>query len=605
MQHGHVGGAVLEQHRLGDLQLQALGRQARGGQGRDDGAHQTPVAELGRRQVHRQAHVVGPLGRLGAGVAQDPLAQRDDQADLLGQRDEVGRRDHAPIRVAPTQQRLAARHPLVAQIVERLVEQLELAGLQRAAQVQLQGAARLQLLVHGAFEEMIGAAPVGLGAVEGHVGLFQQLVGVLAVGGRGGHADAGADHHLMALQVEGRGHGLDDASRQTRGPGHVLQAGLDHGELVAAQAGHGVAFAHAAAQPLGGHAQQGVAQRVAQGVVDGLEAVQVDEVDGQLITVASAAGQGVGEVLLEEDAVGQLGQRVVVRQPRDLGLGPLALGDVLGDAQQVLRLAGGVAEGDLLGAQNGHAAVLARHVVFLNHADLARLQHLAIALDIDRGQFGGVEVGVGLAHHLLPREAQGLLAGAVQQHVAMVVGALDEHHRGHGLDDGGHEGLGALDLVLGGGQVGHTPTVGLVGRLQQAQHRADAQITSAFGDDEAAQQVRGPIGQAVGGEGGQLGLGVDDQRLAVHQGRDRAIGVEGAAVLGGHAQEEGVALDDTDGAVFGVDDGNDQRVRLFAEPVIQGLAQVVLTRRRQGRNGIPQGEHCYASTREGKDHSPG
>jgi hypothetical protein len=68
----------------------------------------------------------------------------------------------------------------------------------------------------------------------------------------------------------------------------VGQAGLDHRELVAAQAGHGVALAHAAAQALGGHAQQGVAQRVAQGVVDGLEAVQVDEVHRHLVALAGA-----------------------------------------------------------------------------------------------------------------------------------------------------------------------------------------------------------------------------------------------------------------------------------------------------------------------------
>jgi hypothetical protein len=313
------------------------------------------------------------------------------------------------------------------------------------------------------------AAPVGLGAIEGHVGLLQQLVGVVAVGRRGRDADAGADHHLMALDIERRGHGLDHPLGQARGARHVGQPRLHHRELIAAKAGHGVALAHAASQALGGHAQQGVAQRMAQGVVDRLEAVQVDEMDGQLVARASPARQGLDQVFLEQHPIGQLGQGVVVGQ----------LGDL---------------------------------------------------------------------HHAAP--------------------------------------------------------VGLVGRLQQGQHRADAQIASAVGDDEAAQQVRGAIGQAVAGEVGQGHVGVDHQRLVVHQGRDRAVGVEGAAIFGGHPQEEGVALDQADRAVLIVEHRNDQGVGLFAETLIERLAQIIAPRWRQGRNGVSQREHRYASTARGNDHFP-
>ncbi len=333
-----------------------------------------------------------------------------------------------------------------------------------------------------------------------------------------------------------------------------------------------------------------------QRVVDGLEAIEIDEMHRQLIAVAGATGQGLGQRLLEQHAVGQFGQRIIMGQAGDLRLGPLALGDVLGDAQQVGGLAVGVADGDLLGAEDRHAAVRARHVIFLDHPHLARQQHLAVTLDIERGQFGVVDVGVGLADHLVARHAQRLLAGPVQQDIAMVVGALDEDHRGHRLDDRRHEGLGALHIGLGGGECGHAPAVRLVGGLQQPQHGAHAQIAAALGDDEAAQQVRGPVGQAVGGERRQLGVGVDDQRLAVHQRRDRAVGVERAAVLGRHAQEEGVAFDDADRSVLVVQHRNNQGVGLFPEALVQRLAKNILTRGRQGRHGVPKGEHGYAST---------
>jgi hypothetical protein len=43
-----------------------------------------------------------------AGGAQHPFAERQDEAGLLGQRNEVERRDHAALGVVPAQQRLEA-----------------------------------------------------------------------------------------------------------------------------------------------------------------------------------------------------------------------------------------------------------------------------------------------------------------------------------------------------------------------------------------------------------------------------------------------------------------------------------------------------------------
>ena len=66
-------------------------------------------------------------------------------------------------------------------------------------------------------------------------------------------------------------------------------------------------------------------------VVDELEVVQVDIQHSHPGAGALGAGQRQLQVLLEQDAVGQPGQRVVVRQAGQLLLGLAAVGDVLAD----------------------------------------------------------------------------------------------------------------------------------------------------------------------------------------------------------------------------------------------------------------------------------
>ena len=147
-----------------------------------------------------------------------PLAQRDDKADLFGQRDEVGGRDHAPGRMIPAYQGFEAADFLARQVDDRLVVQLELAGRQRLAQVLLHDAAGLHLQVHRGFEETERAAAVALGAVEREVGVAQQFVGVRSVAGTDRNADADADHGLLAVDVIGLAQRVDDALRQRRRP---------------------------------------------------------------------------------------------------------------------------------------------------------------------------------------------------------------------------------------------------------------------------------------------------------------------------------------------------------------------------------------------------
>ena len=74
--------------------------------------------------------------------------------------------------------------------------------------------------------------------------------------------------------------------------------------------------------------QQLVAGGMAQRVVDGLEVVEVEQVDGHDLAALDAR-QRLLEPLVEQHAVGQAGQRIVQRHVRDLGLRAALLGDVL------------------------------------------------------------------------------------------------------------------------------------------------------------------------------------------------------------------------------------------------------------------------------------
>ena len=66
-------------------------------------------------------------------------------------------------------------------------------------------------------------------------------------------------------------------------------AALHDGEFVAAEAGHRVGAAHHALQALGHRAQQRVADRMAERIVDALEAVEIEEHDRELVRRAPSA----------------------------------------------------------------------------------------------------------------------------------------------------------------------------------------------------------------------------------------------------------------------------------------------------------------------------
>ena len=116
----------------------------------------------------------------------------------------------------------------------------------------------------------------------------------------------------------------------------ALQAGEQHYELVAAQAGHGIFLAYAALQAGREHFQHRIADRMAERVVDVLEMIQIEIEQCATQIVASQQGDLLVETIQQQGAIGQVGQRVVVGQVVDLCLCLFQLADVAGDQQQTL-----------------------------------------------------------------------------------------------------------------------------------------------------------------------------------------------------------------------------------------------------------------------------
>ena len=97
----------------------------------------------------------------------------------------------------------------------------------------------------------------------------------------------------------------------------LCDAGLHDGEFVAAEPGDEIGLPDAAAQAGRHGLEQFVADGMAERIVDALEFVDVD-IEHRKLLAALDALELAFELLAKQHAVRQIGQRVVMRQMRDL-----------------------------------------------------------------------------------------------------------------------------------------------------------------------------------------------------------------------------------------------------------------------------------------------
>ena len=295
---------------LGDLERETGRVDAGGLDGRAHVAREVGIRELAGRDVDAHVQVRGagpvvlPAAQLRAGGLEDPAADRDDVPVGLGERDEAVGRQAPARRVLPADQRLDAGDPPGVELDERLVLEEQLVALHRQAEL----AAELHALHELRAHRPARSAPRGpcprpwRRTSRGRRSRARRPRWRRERGtpGRGSPTRrSGARRGRAAARARGAGARRSATPRRGR---EVLE---QDGELVAAEPRGGVLGAQAGRQSLGGRAQQLVADRVAEAVVDRLEVVEIDEDHRELTAVAPAARERQGQAILEQRPVGE------------------------------------------------------------------------------------------------------------------------------------------------------------------------------------------------------------------------------------------------------------------------------------------------------------
>ena len=214
----------------------------------------------------------------------------------------------------------------------RLVEQLELAQLERAAKRRGEDhplGRRRSLDLRG--EREVVAAGL-LGAVHRGICGLEQGRRVLAVVRKHGDPDARAEATLLSVQHDRLGQRLQQA------PSELVHVDLvgdllgEHDELVAPEARHGIRIADRLREAARQRLQDFVAGGVAERVIDVLEPVEIHEQERDGTIVASRERDRMIEPLEERGPVVQARQRIEPRKPADVGFDQLLLRDVETDA---------------------------------------------------------------------------------------------------------------------------------------------------------------------------------------------------------------------------------------------------------------------------------
>src|SRR5215204_4477615 len=180
----------------------------------------------------------------------------------------------------PANQRLGADHLAAVEAHERLVEEPQLAALETVLELLLDRERVHRPLAHRHVEELGAGAAALLRAVHRGVGVLDQTRAVRVLARlRKRDPDGSGQPQLSAAGAEGP----RDLALEPVGHADRLEYASDRlaedGEPVAAEARHRVVRPERALDARGDLAEHLVAGRVAEAVVDPLEAVEVEEVD--------------------------------------------------------------------------------------------------------------------------------------------------------------------------------------------------------------------------------------------------------------------------------------------------------------------------------------
>ncbi len=256
---------------------------------------------------------------------------------LLGQPEELGGRQQTVLGVLPPHERFEPADRSVNGSNDGLVEQPKLAVVDGGTQLGLgHQRPRVPSGVYGCrhvvADELVTAGC--LRPIHGRVGLAQNLVGRhgLAVDHE---SDRGADGNLDVTEVHRVPKHVGEPFGGLLSDLIVRQSFADDDELVAAESGDRIARSAGPAQALRHLDEEHVTGLVAEGVIDFLELVQVDEEHSDQLPRAPLPLDGPIETSDQVGPVRQTGEAVEQRLAMEFGSRPALLTDVLGLEQHV------------------------------------------------------------------------------------------------------------------------------------------------------------------------------------------------------------------------------------------------------------------------------
>ena len=170
--------------------------------------------ELNRRKIDGHGNIARPTPTLETRIIQDLIADLDDEAHFLGNRNELSRRHHSTLVVRPAQQCFAGLYAPGLQIEDRLIVEFKRLVLGRAAQIKFERSARLGVRFHFGFEPAPRPTAVGLRLIKRNVGVTQKLLRI----DRGcckSNPDAGGHDDFVAVEIVSAAHGVEDACRES------------------------------------------------------------------------------------------------------------------------------------------------------------------------------------------------------------------------------------------------------------------------------------------------------------------------------------------------------------------------------------------------------
>src|SRR5439155_24059875 len=108
--------AALKEDRFGDLDLKPIRREAAVGERTENGLVERAAMELDRRNVDGDTDVLRPVRRLLARLAHHPRTDRNDEAGIFGDRNEIGGRDQTTLGMLPAEQRFERANAILLEV---------------------------------------------------------------------------------------------------------------------------------------------------------------------------------------------------------------------------------------------------------------------------------------------------------------------------------------------------------------------------------------------------------------------------------------------------------------------------------------------------------